>query len=430
MTAKDRQPAESDSQTDYEAAVLDFLDKEMADVQSTLTEQKQSEKLDALVADLLHQVIAESDEAQSGEMIVTPEDINDLLAEFVPPQETVALPENVHPSPKPEPAPKESHSPEPVNVSAQKTFESPMTQEPEAEASITINAAMFASPKAQKNRMPMIAAVVVCVLVVAGIAVYYFSNSSGKAISHERPQASGPAAVAPAAADPTVQASVQPKAKAKAPRMVPPVAEKKSAADNSKAPAPVAATQKPPISQAVTPPATAANKVNPPPAKEEKSPEPQAAQSAPSVMSQAAPEKPVTPVVVENLSPASAAAEKKPAQQPPVVASNVDNTSPAPPPQVPAPVTQRSLFAAIAISQVSPKFPEIAVRTRTSGAVVLELDVDKQGKVIKATPVSGPEVFYKEAINAAMQWRYKPASIDGVNISSQVKITFNFNLKK
>ena len=69
---------------------------------------------------------------------------------------------------------------------------------------------------------------------------------------------------------------------------------------------------------------------------------------------------------------------------------------------------------AVAISQVSPKYPEIALRTRTSASVVLELDIDKQGKVVKATPVNGPEMFHKEAINAAMQWRYKPASVGGV----------------
>ena len=84
---------------------------------------------------------------------------------------------------------------------------------------------------------------------------------------------------------------------------------------------------------------------------------------------------------------------------------------------------------AVAISQVSPKYPEFALRTRTSASVVLELDIDKQGKVVKATPVSGPEMFHKEAINAAMQWRYRPASVGGTNVSSQVKVTFNFNLK-
>ena len=68
MIAKDGQPAESDSQSNYEAAVLDFLDNEMVDAPSTLTEKKQSEELDALVADLMHQVMTESDQAQTGEM--------------------------------------------------------------------------------------------------------------------------------------------------------------------------------------------------------------------------------------------------------------------------------------------------------------------------------------------------------------------------
>ena len=35
---------------------------------------------------------------------------------------------------------------------------------------------------------------------------------------------------------------------------------------------------------------------------------------------------------------------------------------------------------AVAISQVSPKYPEFALRTRTSASVVLELEIDKQGK--------------------------------------------------
>ena len=138
------------------------------------------------------------------------------------------------------------------------------------------------------------------------------------------------------------------------------------------------------------------------------------------------------PVVAENPAPASAVPEKKPAQLTPIVPANADNDAPAPPPQAPAsvPVAARNLVPAVAISQVSPKYPEFALRTRTSASVVLELDIDKQGKVVKATPVSGPGMFHKEAINAAMQWRYKPASVGGTNVSSQVKVTFNFNLKK
>jgi TonB family protein len=62
--------------------------------------------------------------------------------------------------------------------------------------------------------------------------------------------------------------------------------------------------------------------------------------------------------------------------------------------------------------------------------VVLELDIDRQGKVVKAIPVRGPEMFYKEAINAAMQWRYKPATVGGTSVSSQVEVTFDFKLKR
>lgn len=438
MIAKDGQAAESMDQSNYEAAVLDFLDKEMADVQLTMTENKQSEELDALVADLLHQVMTESDQPQaSGEMMSSSEDMNDLLAEFMPQQETVSLPENGNAPQVPEPLWAES-----VSAGEDSTWqeaveslvrESQPAQAPEFEASPAPLKAMFASQVAQKNRMPMIAAAIVCALAVIGIATYYFSGSSGKTPAPDTAQVVMPAAVEPEAAGQTANASAQPAAKSKAPRVVPPVAEKKSASTGSTTPAPAAAPQKPPVSQAVTPPAApAVATFNPAPAREERAAETQVVQSQPPVMPRAVPERQAPPVVIDNPVPASAAPEKKPAQQPPIIPASADNASPEPQPPAPTsvPVAARSLVPAVAVSQVSPKYPEFAMRTRASATVVLELDVDKQGKVVKATPVSGPGMFHKEAINAAMQWRYKPASIGGANVSSQVKVTFNFNLKK
>jgi len=79
--------------------------------------------------------------------------------------------------------------------------------------------------------------------------------------------------------------------------------------------------------------------------------------------------------------------------------------------------------------QTSPVYPEVALRTRASGSIVLELQIDDQGKVIKATPVSGPAIFHNAAVSAVMKWRYKPASIGGVNVSSQSRVTMAFNLK-
>ena len=38
-------------------------------------------------------------------------------------------------------------------------------------------------------------------------------------------------------------------------------------------------------------------------------------------------------------------------------------------------------------------------------------------------------MFHKEAVDAAMKWRYRPASIGGSNVQSQTRIIMKFNLK-
>ena len=457
MIAKDGQPAEPGSLDSYEAAVLDFLDKEMADVQSTMNENRQSEELDALVADLLQQVMTESDQPQvSGEMLTSPEDMKDILAEFMPQEEADSPPQRTH-------APAElTYELEPVQPASIAANDESSVQEavaptgpeisaepaPQAKASPAPLAAVFASQIARKNRMPVLAAAVVCALAIIGIAIYYFSRSSETAPVSETAQTVAPAAMEPEPAVTPVPASAQPATNSKAARAVPPAVNKKLESAASKAPAPVAVPQKPSVSKQtpsasqVTPPpaAPAANIPSPPPAKEEKPAETQVAQSQPPVVPRAVPEKQAPPAAAENPAPVSAAPEKQPAPQPPIALASMNNASPAPQPPAPvpassaapavAPLVARKLVPAVAISQVSPKFPEIAMRTRMSANVVVELDIDKQGKVVKATPVSGPDIFYKEAINAAMQWRYKPATVGGTNVSSQVKVTFDFKLKK
>jgi TonB family protein len=61
-----------------------------------------------------------------------------------------------------------------------------------------------------------------------------------------------------------------------------------------------------------------------------------------------------------------------------------------------------------------------------NGTVVVEVQVDTQGKVSKVTPISGPSVFYQEAINAVMGWRFKPATLGGINTASSPQISLVF----
>jgi TonB family protein len=84
--------------------------------------------------------------------------------------------------------------------------------------------------------------------------------------------------------------------------------------------------------------------------------------------------------------------------------------------------------AAVPIKQISPRYPELAIQKRESSVVVLELDISSEGHVAKATPVSGSRLFHKEAVSTVMKWRYRPASLNGVNMASKSRVTLNFNL--
>jgi hypothetical protein len=57
MAGDEEMNAETDSPDSYEAAVLDLLNREMAVVQSPRKDITQSDELDALVSDLLKQVL-------------------------------------------------------------------------------------------------------------------------------------------------------------------------------------------------------------------------------------------------------------------------------------------------------------------------------------------------------------------------------------
>jgi len=83
----------------------------------------------------------------------------------------------------------------------------------------------------------------------------------------------------------------------------------------------------------------------------------------------------------------------------------------------------------VAIVQVKPEYPDIAQRAEVEGTVYVKVLVDKEGKVKKAVPVEGPEIFYEEAIKASMQWVFKPAIQHDQPVSVWVVIPFRFDVK-
>jgi protein TonB len=81
---------------------------------------------------------------------------------------------------------------------------------------------------------------------------------------------------------------------------------------------------------------------------------------------------------------------------------------------------------AAVISRVLPVYPEIARKSRTTGTVVLDVLIDEQGKVVKVTPASGPLILCPEAATAVLRWRFKPATLNGVNVSSSTQVSIVF----
>lgn len=77
--------------------------------------------------------------------------------------------------------------------------------------------------------------------------------------------------------------------------------------------------------------------------------------------------------------------------------------------------------APVLVSKVAPEFPRQALEAGVEGTVVMELYIDVQGAVQHVHVISTPGYGLEEAARvAARQFKFKPATIDGKPVASQV----------
>ncbi|MBN2339823.1 MAG: energy transducer TonB [Acidobacteria bacterium] len=502
----------------YESVVLNFLDREMAAAQPADTNKDHSDDLDALVSDLLKQVISEADQTDTRPAAY--DETESLLAEFPPvevgpldvksPAETAAdshsdpatreapetgpaaldakggmelatleaesemematleaqsgkefsdletelgvNPEAFKANPEkelgaleaelememaaleaqsemeivpPETASATAHAAaekipgsvppgapsrigrEPASMHTQATVAEPKPAAVKAEA-VTAPAAadakgapaLFAAAEKPKGKKPALAVAAACLLAVTGFGAYHFLSGPGEAPQSlsSAPAVTDPAAAlqTPAATDPVVDRAETAGMKAQ------PAAARTNVAA---APVPIKAEAAPPVAVEAAVPA--------PPRDEH----PDLIRGTDQIVDAS------SPSAIDSLIPSRAPGRSAPAAPRPPRPAPTQKAAAA------APKVSGVLIPAVPISQVTPKYPEIAVRTRTSAVVELDLVIDPNGRVIDATPVSGPAMFHKDAVDAVMKWRYRPASIGGANVQSQTRITMKFNLR-
>ena len=78
-----------------------------------------------------------------------------------------------------------------------------------------------------------------------------------------------------------------------------------------------------------------------------------------------------------------------------------------------------------------PLYPARAVRKRWQGRVILDVEILPSGTVggLKTDASSGHWVLDQAAIKAVRQWRFTPARLAGVAVSSHVQVPVQFKLR-
>jgi periplasmic protein TonB len=105
-----------------------------------------------------------------------------------------------------------------------------------------------------------------------------------------------------------------------------------------------------------------------------------------------------------------------------------------PPPKLPirrtpirvsAPILQSKL-----VHRVDPVYPPLAIRTHTSGEVILEATIDEEGNVMQPVRVlKGHPLLVDAAVQAVSQWKYSPTIQGGEPMQIMATVTVIFTLK-
>ncbi|HEY3271570.1 MAG TPA: TonB family protein [Geothrix sp.] len=79
--------------------------------------------------------------------------------------------------------------------------------------------------------------------------------------------------------------------------------------------------------------------------------------------------------------------------------------------------------------RVDPLYPDFARRARIQGTVVLMMIVNERGVPMQVRALDGHPALQEAALQAARQWRFEPARLDGLPVAASFRLTLNFRLR-
>jgi protein TonB len=80
------------------------------------------------------------------------------------------------------------------------------------------------------------------------------------------------------------------------------------------------------------------------------------------------------------------------------------------------------------VSRIEPRYPFLAVQTRTQGTVVLHAIISREGRIEALEILSGHPLLVQAAVDAVRQWRYRPTFLNGEPVEVETSITVTFRL--
>jgi TonB family protein len=99
------------------------------------------------------------------------------------------------------------------------------------------------------------------------------------------------------------------------------------------------------------------------------------------------------------------------------------------PPESESAIRKSALQAAVLVQRVSPVYPSAALQSQLQGQVLVNATIGKDGIPRNLAVIKGDQRLIAAALAAIGQWRYRPATLAGEPIETQIEITVDFHLK-
>ena len=79
------------------------------------------------------------------------------------------------------------------------------------------------------------------------------------------------------------------------------------------------------------------------------------------------------------------------------------------------------------IKKINPAYPVQAREARVRGVVVLNVAIEKTGRVGKVRVISGHPLLAQSAVQAVKGWIYEPFRLNGEPVDAETQVTVNFS---